>query len=46
MKGNTMKLMISWKCTENAVLLIAHTKWEYEQRKLLSNLKQSSVANY
>jgi len=46
MKGNTMNHVTSSMCTENGVLLIAHTKWEYEQRKLLTNKKQSSVTNH
>jgi hypothetical protein len=32
--------------TENSVQLIAHTKWQYEHRKLLANLKNSSVTNH
>jgi hypothetical protein len=30
---------------ENSVQLIAHTKWQYEHRKPLANLKHSSVTN-
>jgi len=46
MKGNTMNHMTSWMGTENSVQLIAHIKWEYEHRKLLPNLKHSSVTNH
>ena len=46
MKGKILNHMMSWMGTENSVQLIAHTKWEYEYRKQLPNLKHSSVTNY